>query len=364
MTAELISKPESVELKPLHRPRLPELSYLNVLFILMVICVHILSEPIISLDRLSVQYFVVYTPWKLFQFVTQGFIFLSGLKLFINNRGEFKIGRFYLSRAKRVLLPYFVWVIVYYAYFVSINWLNFSFSELAHYIIFGDLASHFYFVIIIIQFYLLTPLFSRIFKKCTPWLATVYSFFISLILGEFLPQLLTFISPDISFAYNDRLFTTYLFYFIAGAALGMNYSSVIAGLRKAKVSVYSAFAAFTALNLALSYLTSCGKIYIHWGYSLHFAYSVSAILAALTFAVGFAEKHPALPRSVKLADSSSYMLYLSHILIIFIVRRFLDGKVVDIGVRLAATLAVLALYVVLSVVLWSFVKEKMRHTRT
>ena len=40
-----------------------------------------------------------------------------------------------------------------------------------------------------------------------------------------------------------------------------------------------------------------------------------------------------------------------------------DGKVVDIGVRLAATLAVLALYVVLSVAVWSFVKEKMRRTR-
>lgn len=363
MTAELLKKNEPAELKPIHRPRLPELSYLNVLFTLMVVCVHILSEPIILLDRSSVQYFVVYTPWKLFQFVTQGFIFLSGLKLFVNNRGEFKIGRFYLSRVKRVLLPYLAWVIVYYAYFVSINWIHFSRSDLVHYIIFGDIASHFYFVIIIIQFYLLTPLFSWIFKKCSPWLAAVYSLFISLILGEFLPQLLTFISPDISFAYNDRLFTTYLFYFVTGAAVGMNYSSVIAKLREAKVSVYSAFASFTALNLTLSYLTSCGKIYIHWGYSLHFAYSVSAILAALTFAVGFAEKHHALPRAVKLADSSSYMLYLSHILIIFIVRRFLDGRVADIGVRLAATLAVLSLYVVLSVAVWSIVKEKMRRTR-
>ena len=85
--------------------RLSELSYLNVLFTLMVICVHIFSEPISRLDRASFQYFAIFAPWKLFQFVTQAFVFLSGLKLFIKKRDSFDIKGFYLARLKRVLLP-------------------------------------------------------------------------------------------------------------------------------------------------------------------------------------------------------------------------------------------------------------------
>ena len=126
--------------------RLPELTYMNVLFTLMVISVHILSEAVTTLDRQSVQYFAVYTPWKLFQFVTQGFVFLSGVKLFISSRTG--TGRFYLGRLKRVVLPYVLWVAVYYAYFVQIGYFGFDFLQLIRYIFVGDLSAQFYFVII------------------------------------------------------------------------------------------------------------------------------------------------------------------------------------------------------------------------
>ncbi|MBQ7821457.1 MAG: acyltransferase [Clostridia bacterium] len=349
---------------PKERLRLTELSYLNVLFTLMVICIHIMSEPISTLDKSSLQYFAVFAPWKLFQFVTQAFVFLSGVKLFIKAGDGIDVRKFYIGRIKRVILPYLAWVIVYYLYFVGIGWYSFSLSELLHYMIFGDLASHFYFVIIICQFYLLTPLFARIFKRCSPWILSVYALFISLIFGEFLPQILGFISPKLAFTYNDRLFTTYLFYFVIGAAVGTNYKEVIDRLRKAKITVYSMFIFFTVLNLVLSYLTYSGKVYIHWIYTLHFAYSVSAIAAFLTFAAGFTVKRPTLPKAVKLADASSYMLYLSHILIIFAGRYFIIDRITtDIGVRFVITLAILAVYTVVSTAVWSFVKAKMRRTR-
>ncbi|MBO7149137.1 MAG: acyltransferase, partial [Clostridia bacterium] len=302
--------------------------------------------------------------WKLFQFVTQAFVFLSGLKLFIKKRERFDTVSFYLARLKRVLLPYVAWVIIYYAYFVGIGWYRFSLSELLHYIIFGDLASHFYFVIIIIQLYLLTPILARLFKVCSPWLLSIYAFFISLLLGEFLPQILGFISPEIAFAYNDRLFTTYLFYFVIGAAVGTSYEQVKAVLRRAGTSVYTAFVLFALFDLVLSYLSSCGRIYLYWGYSLHFAYCVSAIAAFLCFAVGFAEKHPIPCSFIRLSDASSYMLYLSHILVIFMSRYFIIDRLSnDIGVRFVITLTILALYVLVSVVVWSFAKEKMRSLR-
>lgn len=68
------------------RNRLPELSYLNLTFCILVALIHILSEPVSSLDRSSLQYFVVMIPHRLSSFVVQGFIFLSGLKLCLGGR--------------------------------------------------------------------------------------------------------------------------------------------------------------------------------------------------------------------------------------------------------------------------------------
>ncbi len=354
-------------LNPANKYRLAELSYLNVIFCVMVICVHILSEPITALTRTSVQYFAVYTPWKLFQFVTQGFVFLSGLKLFIKDRSDMKPLRFYKERARRVLLPYILWVIIYYLYFIAIGWYKFSLSELVRYIFIGDLVAHFYFVIIICQMYLLTPLIARLFKKCSPYLALIYSLFISILFGQYLPHVLSLIFTELTFAYNDRLFTTYIFYFIAGAAVGTNYGVVIKKLRETKALIYTMFAFFALANLVLSYISMSGIAYIHWCDTLHFAYSVSAIIASLNFASGFAEKHPVLPgvisEFIKSADSSSYMLYLSHILVILLVRRQLDYTNADIAARLVITVLALAVFVITASVLWSFIKGKIKRIR-
>lgn len=347
------------------RARLVELSYMNVAFTFAVILIHALSEPVTSLDRASMSYFAVYAPWKLLQFVTQAFVFLSGVKLFVGQKSIERVGHFYLARSKRVYVPYVIWVIIYYAYFVLIKWYSFSIKDLLGYIVFGDLASHFYFVVIIMQLYILTPLFKVLFEKCSPWVCSVYALFVSLIFGEHLGQILSTAVSGLELRYNDRLFTTYVFYFVIGAAVGMNYDRVISALERARGLVYTAFFFFAALNLTLSYLASCGRIYISFAYTMHFAYSVSAIAASLTFSRALARKRAKIPRIVEMIDRSSYMLYLSHILVIFALRYFIvDHLSTDIGKRLVLTLAILAIYIFASVGIWSCVKEKTRRTRT
>ena len=60
-----------------------ELSLLNIIFCLLVIFIHIASAPIAGLSKGSWQYGVFFVPWRLSSFVVQGFIFLSGLKMFL-----------------------------------------------------------------------------------------------------------------------------------------------------------------------------------------------------------------------------------------------------------------------------------------
>ena len=343
------------------KKRLVELSFLNVIFTVMVIFVHIFSEPVTSLDKSSVQYFVIFAPWKLFQFVVQGFVFISGVKLFMRDKTSENIGTFYLGRLKRVVLPYLIWVIIYWGYFVAVGWINADAGEFFRYLLTGDISAQFYFVIIICQMYLLTPVISKILKKTDSFTPVIYSLFISLILGQHLPGIVSLFAPEYYFAYNDRIFTTYLFYFIAGAVVGKNYERVKKLLLSAKISIFIMFGFFALSNLALSYLTSSGRIYIGWLETLHFAYSVSAVLAFFTAFVLLSEKCADTPRFIKMLDSSSYMLYLSHVLVLFIIRRHLDRfMITDIGVRFIITVILMAIYVFVSVTVWEALKKAIK----
>lgn len=346
------------------KKRLSELSFMNVIFTLMVIFVHIFGESVTGLDKSSLQYFTVFAPWKLFQFVVQGFVFLSGVKLFIKDKTLENVGGFYFGRLKRVVLPYVIWVVIYYAYFVAIRWINADTGEFFRYLVTGDISAQFYFVIIICQMYLLAPVISKILNKTDSFTPVIYSLFISLLLGQYMPGLVALFEPEYYFAYNDRLFTTYLFYFVAGAVVGKNYEAVKKALLSARVSVYVMFGFFAASNLTLSYLTSSGRIYIGWLEPLHFAYSVSAVLAAFTLFAWVSERRADTPRLIRALDSSSYMLYLSHVLVLFMVRRSLDRfGVVDIGVRLVLTVVLMTLYIAVSVPVWETLKGAKRKSR-
>ena len=140
--------------------------------------------------------------------------------------------------------------------------------------------------------------------------------------------------------------------------MGKNYDNVKKALTPCKVSVYVMFAFFALSNLTLSYLHSTGRIYIGWLEPLHFAYSVSAVIALFVFFVWLGEKRENIPKIVKALDSSSYMLYLSHVLVLFIVRRHLDRfSVSDIGIRLLLTVIIMTVYVAVTVPAWEALKK-------
>lgn len=164
-----------------------ELSFLNVLFCLLVIFIHVAAEPASRLDRMSAEYAIVLIPWRLSAFVVQGFIFLSGLKMFLHESGK---GYFsYIgARLKSVALPYFVCVLCYYAYFqYKGGYFEPNLRELAAYILNGTLVSHLYFVVVIMQFYLLKPLWKRFTASVPPLLGITASLIVTLVCVTQLP---------------------------------------------------------------------------------------------------------------------------------------------------------------------------------
>lgn len=340
-----------------------ELSAASVALMLLVIFIHVVSEAVTSFDRASVQYAVVLSFHRLSSFAVQGFIFLSGLKLFLTRR-DFSAGRFYLGRIRRVVLPYIAAFTVFFVYFVLTRRISRVgyFSELAA----GGLVGHFYFVVVICQFYLLMPLWRLIVKKCSPAVALPVALVLMIICGSSMPEIIRSLF-GIEFAYNARLFTTYLFYFVAGAFAGASYDSVKAELYRHRRGIYALSAAAGAVDCLLIWMIYTRRAYPSYAENVHVLYCISAIAALFCLSVTLTEKCGSgrLEKSIVTLDLASYNVYLIHPLFIFITESILYRLVISsISLRFAVKFVLTYALSIGICVLWEMLKAQMKKRKT
>ncbi len=282
-----------------------ELSFLNIIFCLLVIFIHVASAPVTGLLKGSWQYGIIFVPWRLSAFVVQGFIFLSGLKMFLK---EDTSGYKEYIKAKffKIVFPYILAVVLFYAYFLWRNYFAFSIKDLLGYMVKGDLVSHFYFVIIIVQFYLLKPVWTFMVNRISPKV-TIAASIIIMFLCKY---------GFSTFMYNDRVFTTYLAYWVLGCYAGKHYEKVLSHIKKFKKAYISAFVIVAFFEASISYIQ-----FVYGGMrfleELHFVYSISAILATFSLATIVADRTMT-KKLFKKIDNASYYIYLIHPLFIFI----------------------------------------------
>lgn len=291
---------------------------MNVFLCLLVVFIHVSSAPVTTYDKGSVQFAAVFIPWRFSSFVVQGFIFLSGLRLFLTKGGGVDYGRFYSGRLTKIVLPYVAWNVIYYLYFVLTGYFPFSLAELGLYVLRGDLVSPFYFIVTIVQFYALVPLWFAVVGKVRPAAALLVSAAISLILGQCLPALLNLAFRGFTFSYNDRVFTTYLFYWAAGCFAGANYERAREWLDKRRRPIAAAFFVTGAADISLSYVSFSGLRYLSWLENIHFFYCASAVLFFFTL---FSQRYRSKGMTRALAwyiDGVTYSVFLCHCLFIFV----------------------------------------------
>ena len=309
------------------KKRRTELSCLNLLLCLLVIFIHASSEPVGRLLRDSWQYFAVMVPWRLAAFVVQGFFFLSGVKLCLGAKEPFDTLAFYRRRLRTVVLPYLAAVFLYYCWFVRIGYFPFSLRALARYAVVGDLVSPFYFVVTIVQFYLLAPLFLRAAKSVFPPVLLTGSFAVMMLCWKGLGQ---------GFAYTDRLFTTYLFYLVLGCTAGVHYEAFCAFLRRRTLPLCALWAVLAAVDIA----GFSGRVLglVPWNEWLHTAYCIAAILACAALCLRLGQR--SVPRWIMAMDAVTYPVFLCHSFFIFWLNDKLTAwGVTSIAVRYAARLA-------------------------
>jgi peptidoglycan/LPS O-acetylase OafA/YrhL len=286
---------------------------------MLVIYIHVSSVPVTQLLKDSWQFAVIVIPWRLSAFVVPGFIFLSGLKLFLNKSQHIAYGNFYLRRLTAIVIPYIIWVVIYYLYFVYNNYFDFSIADLLRYIVVGDLVSHFYFVIIIIQFYALAPVWMRWIKRENPCIALIVSLLVTIILGQSLPSIIAAFIPDYSFLYTDRVFTTYLIYWVGGCFAGLYYEQFKEMIRQRSVTMVILYAVAASADAALYYLGARGIVTAYYLENIHVLYCICAVLFFFLIFMRMSEKGFLQSSFISTLDRSTYQIYLSHCLVIFIV---------------------------------------------
>jgi membrane-bound acyltransferase YfiQ involved in biofilm formation len=326
--------------------RLRAVSYFNVLLCLLVVFIHVSSHPVSALDKKSLAYAAVFVPWRFASFAVPGFIFLAGLRTFLKPPDRAGWRAFYFGRARRVLLPYLIWSVVYYTYFVLRGYDALSLSRFLTGLAASTIFGPFYFIIVVLQFYLLTPLWKLLTERVSPKIAVPIAVIVTPLFYVNFPRLLRAVNPAWDFAYTDRLFLTYLAYFVIGCCSGSRYEAFVQFLKRRLGVLAAAFALLCALDIGLGWAVSTGRLAFPQLEYVHYLYCLSAVVFFMAAFSALEGKLP-FPWLLRAVDEVSFSIYLLHGLLIYLCNEWMAR----LGVRhIGAQYAVRAVFVYAAVI--------------
>ena len=337
-----------------------ELSLVNVAFCLGIVVFHCMSHPITHLDKLSWQFALAMVCQRLTCIGVPGFFFLSGLKFTLPSPRQRTLGQYYLSRFRRLIPPYLLAAALSYFPFVLTGSYPFSLKNFALLTIRGSLSAQFYYVVVLLQFILLAPLFRTLVQRYSPAVLLPIALLITRLSTEFsgaagLP------APDwLAALYSGHQFTDALFYYLAGCFAGARYEAFLALLEKHRSLIFPLFALSAPAAIAASVVNSSGRGSPPYLESLNILFYISYTLALYSLAVRLAPRMngPA-ARLLGALDRASYLIYLYHCLAITL----FDAAASRLGLAREAPLLLLRLLIVLSAaiggsVLWQKLRAR------
>ena len=292
------------------RARREELSLGNLIFCAMVLLLHLCSDAVLTAPTGTLFYVCVFALWKLCSAAVYGFLFLGGLKACLGRRQPLKT--YYLRRARSVLLPYLVWAVIYYFVRLFLGNGTFSAVQLLKQLALGETAAHLYFVIAIVQFYALIPL----------WRAMVDHLPAQIVLP--ILAVLSAVVPDMAaWAWEallpgtpvllDRCFISYLFVWCAGCYAGAQYERFTAALRQSRWFLWVTAVVLLPLYLYVFYRNQVDLAWYAFMAPLQQLYCAVAIGAVMALAQAAGQRAMRL-WTLRALDRASYQIYLSHML--------------------------------------------------
>lgn len=296
--------------------KLEEVDYLRAIACLFVVFIHTTADYIFLDTAGSLTKTAFLFVNRALTFAVPAFIFISGFVLARRYlQRDFSYLLFLKKRLKHIIVPYFCWTFVYYLCFIQQNIYGFSLSFFLKSLFLGDMVYHLYFVVLILQFYLLFGVFRGLFRRYSAHLLMLVFLLINILFMKFG-----------YFQYADRFFLQYLSFFTFGIYFSINYQSF-----KEKICYYRSKLAIgyvlMSLFIAQQYyqITILKRVYDGFLYNLSWLlFSLLAIVFFFGLAVSLQNTELTAVKKflLKLSDAS-YLIYLSHPLMLMLAQRII-----------------------------------------
>lgn len=302
------------------KPYLLSIEYIRGLSMLGVVAIHIGSQYILLNPTPNIHLVALFEIVS--RFSVPIFFFISAFGLFyrMNLSEPFEYGKFLRRRFKAVLIPYLLWSTF---YLVHDNWfygwqLFPDFDYAAEIYFFGLAKYHLYFLVILIWFYLLMPLWIRIVKRMTP------------------ARLILLLAAQLAFDYwssycvelSDNLFIKwrlnwlvlhYVFVFILGGVLAVHSQKFFAWCEVHKKIISATFLITLTTLLGWYYFLIIMKNYspldtVNTAHQLSppgIFYTIAASIFFFTL-FQFGKLPDALKSFLSVLGKNSYFVYLAH----------------------------------------------------
>lgn len=309
------------------KKRKSDIIFLNIVFCLLVIFIHTASEIVSSMPKNTSLFKTVFAIQKMCMFVVPGFILLSGTKMFLRKADNFNLAEYYASRFLRLIVPYVFWSAAYYLYFCYTGAYSFNFKDMAYKIISGNIWAHFYFVIVLIQFELLAPLWIFLYRRGSAAVHVAFAMLVTAICAQYLPSILTTVFPSMPDFNVSNCFLRYQIYWTAGCLIGKNYAEFCSYLKSNKSLILIGYLISAIIYVRLSLFT-VGHEPV-WMELFNILYTSSAILLFYCIAQAFTGGASKILVPLAPIDRSTYTIYLVHCLIIVLVDRYMTSLGID-----------------------------------
>lgn len=334
----------------MQKERLDEIDILRGLTFLAIAMQHSLAGFIYSPNLSQLSAYVSAFILILIRYAVPMFITITGLVLLYNHsQGVLDYPRFISKRLSQAFVPYFVWTLIYYFWASGRDFLAQPVASLAtigRLTISGEACYHLWFMVAIIQFYLVFPFFRWLIikNKNQPVFTLTVSFiaYIGLmwLWGQPLPQFANLQTPWLVtlWNYRDRIFLSWFFYFLLGGFAGIfvgNLRQITKDTQKTNVFVYLIAFAFVFYQVVVTGRVSASGIYqLNFTYTLPLTpvmaiFITSALLTVLYRAQTAFLRYQPLRGTLKIFGRYSYGCYFIHAMALYYINilaaRYLSG---------------------------------------
>jgi len=357
----------------LAKVRVEEWDVLRGIAFLAIVLQHSIGQFAIRKDTSLFDAYTLAVVYHFVKFGVPAFVLLTGAALVYNYYGKLSYPTFIRKRSIDILVPYFLWTAIYYVYMFPEERIHFQwFKEVGRQIIAPTLGYHFWFILMIFQFYLLFPLF----LKGLIWAKerggpletrTLNSLLVVTGLGYMALMWVSYkYLPNHAASYPDFLqyfitnrntnFLLYSFYFIFGAVIAIE-------LERWRKIIQSSLR-WNIVLFIIAYSWAGYELFVGSGYSLPINLNWSTTLKPSMFILVFSElivlyliamkvtkKNSWLNKLLSWLGKYSFGAYLAHALVLGELVKFIDAyHKVYLGLNQHYVLVTFVAFLIVSVV--------------